>query len=172
MDLAVRVDGDPTKSTRVLRIARSSGSTSSATLRTFSLCLRWNGDEAMTASPSSAAALQLPQRRLGGPRRREHPRGPLDVAVPGALGRVTQQRRDGPDDDRGLAPWPPQRRRRDDRRGQQRDGTADHRVEPPGQRVAWRRDEGHDEDRLHRRLGHEQSAGVEEQRRRHGERGR
>ena len=43
------------QSTRVLRIARSSGSTRSATLRTFSRCLRWNGDEAMTASPSSAA---------------------------------------------------------------------------------------------------------------------
>src|SRR4051794_30825617 len=53
------------------------------------------------ALPIFGRALQLPQRRLGGARRREHPRGPLDVAVPGALGRAGEPRGDRAAEGRG-----------------------------------------------------------------------
>ena len=125
------------QSTRVLRMARSSGSTSSATLRTFSLVLALERRRGDHRQPLVGRALQLPQRRLGGARRREHLAPRAGRRRPGCTGpRRAAACAMVRDDDRGLAPWPPQRSRRDDRGGEQRDGTPDHRVEPPRQRIA------------------------------------
>ena len=106
MDLAVRVDGDPTNEhpgAAHRPVQRFDELGDAADLLLVLALERRRGDD---RQPLVGRALQLPQRRLGGARRREHARGPLDVAVPGALGRVAQQGRDRPDDDGGLASGP------------------------------------------------------------------
>ena len=62
--------------------------------------------------------------------------GPLDVAVAQPVGGAAQQLGDLADHDGGLVARLAQRRPRDDRRGHERDGTADQGVGPPQERIS------------------------------------
>ena len=113
---------------------------------------------------------ELPDQRVGRARVLQHAHGSVDVAVLDAVGGGPQQLSDLAYDDRRLLAWSPQRRPRHHGGRDQRDRAADQGVGPARERGAGVGQQRAHDDRLHRRLGHEDLAGVEQQRRAHGQR--
>ena len=133
-------------------------------------CRRRNGDEAITESPSSAASCssRISRSVFRASASTCSPRSTSPswaVCAPAASSSAMRRTTTA-----ACCARTPQRRTGDHGRGDQRDRTADQRVHPAGQRVAGRRGERHHDDALHGGLGHEQRAGVEQQRHRHRQR--
>ncbi len=117
--------------------------------------------------PLVGGRLELADEVVGGPGVGQQVERRLGLAAHHHVRGGPQQRRDLADHHRRLLARPAQRRGRHDRGRDQGDATTDQRVGPADQRVTRRRHQrGHD-DRLHRRLGHQQLAAVEQERDRH-----
>ena len=113
--------------------------------------------------------LELADQRVGGAGLGEQRHRPVDVAVDHHAARRMEEVADLPHHLRGLLARPPQRRRRYDGRGHQRDRAADERVGPAGEGLPRCGRQRGDDDGLNRRLDQEDLPVVEQQRDTHRE---